>query len=113
MIVVFVIIVAALGVGIYLTVVLRAVPGAVDERLGRLEALPPDLGQWVKDDASAEGQAASAEGLVRETRTLLESRGGLFGGEQLVQQVRYREGEGGKIVRVEPERRTARRRVRV
>jgi hypothetical protein len=32
----FFIVGAALGVGIYLTSVLRAVPGGVDERLGRL-----------------------------------------------------------------------------
>jgi hypothetical protein len=112
MIIFFVIIVAILGIAIYLTVVLRAVPGAVDERLGRLEDLPPDVGQWVRDDSSPEAKAASGEGLLRETRTLLDE-GGLFGRQQLVVQARYREGEGGKIVRVDPERRTVRKRLRV
>jgi hypothetical protein len=106
----FVIIVAALGVAIYLTVVLRAVPGAVDERLGRLEDLPSNLGEWVEE---ADAPAAIAEGLVRERRVLLESGKGLFGRDQLVEQVRYREGSGGKIVGVEPERRWSRKRTRV
>jgi hypothetical protein len=112
MIIAFVVIVAALGVVIYLTVVLRAVPGAMDERLGRLEDLPPDVGTWVTDAVSSEALAASKEGLVRETRTLLEG-GGLFSRECLVRQARYRDGDGGKIVRVDPEQRVPRRRLRV
>jgi hypothetical protein len=111
-IIVFVVIVAVLGIGIYLTVVLRAVPGAMDERLGRLEDLPPNLGEWVRDESSPEARSAADAGLVRETRTLLEP-GGLLGGERFVQQARYRQGEGGKIVRVDPEQRTARKRYRV
>ena len=102
----FVIIIAALGVGIYLTIVLRAVPGAVDERLGRLEDLPANLGEWVAE----EDAAAETEGLLRERRVLLEPSRGLLGSDQLVEQVRYREGKGGKIVRVEPERRWRRKR---
>jgi hypothetical protein len=111
-IIVFVVIVAVLGIGIYLTVVLRAVPGAMDERLGRLEELPPNLGQWMLDDTSSAATTAATEGLIRETRTLLEAVG-LFGREQLVTQARYRQGAGGKIVRVDPEQRTARKRYRV
>lgn len=112
MIIVFVVIVAVLGIGIYLTVVLRAVPGAMDERLGKLEDLPQNLGEWVRDESSEQARSAVTEGLVRETRTLLES-GGLLGRERFVQQARYRQGEGGKIVRVDPEQKTARKRYRV
>lgn len=110
---VFVIVIAALGIAIYLTVVLRAVPGAVDERLGRLEDLPPHLGEWTQDANSEHAVSAKEQGLVRETRILLEPAQGLFGREQLVEQARYREAESGKIIRVDPERRSARRRLKV
>lgn len=110
MVLLFVCIVAVIGFGIYLTVVLRAVPGAVDERLGKLEDLPAQLGKWVLDETSATAKLADERGLVRETRVLLEPARGLFGGEQFVEQARLREGQGGRIVEVEPERRWSRKR---
>jgi hypothetical protein len=107
----FVILVGALGVAIYLTVVLGAVPGAVDERLGKLEDLPGNLGEWVDEgECTLEGLARPVK---RERRVLLESAKGFLGRERLVEQVRYRDGDGGKIVRIDPERRWARRRTRV
>jgi hypothetical protein len=71
--------------------------------------LPSNLGDWVEEDDAT----AKREGLVRERRVLLEPAGGLFGADRLVEQVRYRESKGGKIVRVEPERRWRRKRTRV
>jgi hypothetical protein len=112
MVYVFVVLVGALGVVIYLTVVFRAVPGAIDERLGKLEELPSNLGEWSTDRDSETAKQAAAEGLVRETRILLESGKGLLGGEKIVEQARYRDGPGGRIVRVEPERRWNRRRTK-
>lgn len=104
----FVVLVGVLGIAIYLTVILRAVPGAVDERLGKLEELPPHLGEWV--DEGEQVLEGFGQPLLRERRVLLES--GALGRERLVEQVRYREGKGGKIVRIDPERRWARRRTR-
>jgi hypothetical protein len=107
----FVVIVGVLGISIYLTVVFRAVPGALDERLGYLEDLPKDHGEWVTDKASEAGQQAASQGLTRETRVLLEPAKGLFGREQLVRQARCRDANG-KIVSVEAEQRSPRRRLK-
>jgi hypothetical protein len=107
----FVVLIGVLGIAIYLTVVLRAVPGAVDERLGKLEDLPANLGEWVDEgEQSLEGISGT---VLRERRVILEPSKGLFGRETLVEQVRYRDGKGGKIVRIDPERSWARRRTRV
>jgi len=35
--------------------------GAAEDRLGVLEALPPDIGVWKADDSSAEGVTAMAQ----------------------------------------------------
>ena len=71
--------------GIYAVIVLLEVPGIADERLGRLEPLPP-LNEWMADEASAEAQAAGAKGLVREERVFRDPAG-VFG-RRLVHQVR-------------------------
>jgi hypothetical protein len=71
---------------------------------GKYEPLPDDLGTWKK----AEGD--QRPGLLREERLLLPEGQARAG--HLLQQVRYRDAATRDIVRVEPERRIRRRRVR-
>jgi hypothetical protein len=104
---VFLLICGALGIGIYLLFILNLVPGAKEERLGVLEALPPEVGSWKEDADSDAGKRAASEGLVRQERYFFyETR------NRLVLQVRYRNRETGEIVRTEPETAVKRRRVR-
>jgi hypothetical protein len=105
---VFLLVVAALGVGVYLVFIFQNVPGIKEERLGKLEPLPPDVGTWKPDAESEAARAALAEGLRRETRLFFdESKNRLY------EQARYRDLEGTEIVRVEPDRRIKRRRIKV
>lgn len=107
MIYAFVLAVGVVGVLVYLVFVLGEVPGMKAERLGELEALPPDLNQWQVDSESAEGRAASARGERREERLYLdEAHSG-----KLLRQVRYRDAEGA-VLRAEPDVIVKRRRVR-
>lgn len=106
----FVFALGLLGLAAYLLVIFREVPGAVEERLGNLDALPDDIGQWRIDDSSAAGQAATARGEQREVRVWHQPSGGLFGGERLCEQVRYRHIDSGEIARSEPDRPLKRRR---
>lgn len=101
----FLLIVAALGVAGYLAFFFSNVPGAKEERLGALEALPPDLGKWI------EGAEPGPDGLLREQRHLFQEATGLGAGK-LILQVRYRDPSSREIVRVEPEQLIPRRRVR-
>ena len=59
--------IAAVAILAYLFLIFRAVPGAVDARLGKLEELPDDVGAWVVDETSDAAKGAAAEGphLVR------------------------------------------------
>ena len=109
---VFLLIVAAAGVAIYLLFILREVPGAAEERLGMLEALPPDIGQWKKDQDSAEGKAALDRGELREVRFFYDRGSGGFGSGKLLKQVRYRSVASNDILRAEPDQQIKRRRVR-
>ncbi len=109
---VFLLIVAAAGVAIYLLFILREVPGAAEERLGRLEDLPPDLGQWKKDEESAEGKHALERGERREVRFFYDRTHGGFRGARLLRQVRYRSAETNEILRAEPDELIKRKRVR-
>jgi hypothetical protein len=109
---VFLLIVAAAGVAIYLLFILREVPGAAEERLGTLEALPADIGQWKSDEDSPEGKAARVRGELREVRLFHDSSGGGFGGGKLLRQVRYRSAETNEILRAEPDQQVKRKRVR-
>ena len=103
----FLVVVGAIGVGIYLLFIFNLVPGAAEERLGVLEPLPPDVGVWKKDESSDAARAAGAEGLVREIRHYFyESEG------KLVAQARYRSADTGEIVRVDPETAVRRKRLR-
>lgn len=104
---VFLLVLAALGVGIYLIVFLGNVPGAAEERLGVLEPLPSDLGQWKEERDTAEATRASEQGLRREVRTFFDEAHG-----RLLRQVRYRSSETNEIVRADPDQIVKRRRVR-
>lgn len=103
---VFLLLLAAAGVAVYLLFYLAHVPGATAERLGELEPLPDNLGRWIEDKESPEGSAANAEGLLREERLLLQE-----GGKRFIRQVRYRNAETREIVRIEPEQLIQRRRL--
>ena len=109
---VFLLIVAAAGIAIYLLFILREVPGAAEERLGMLEALPPDVGQWKEDRDSPEGKAALERGELREERFFYDSGSGGFGGGKLLKQVRYRSVASNDILRAEPDQQIKRKRVR-
>ncbi|HEX6275679.1 MAG TPA: hypothetical protein VFZ53_21710 [Polyangiaceae bacterium] len=104
---VFLLICGAISIGIYLLFIMNLVPGAKEERLGVLEALPPDVGKWKTDEDSAEGKAAASEGLVREVRYFYYEAT-----DRLVRQARYRNPETNEIVRTGPEEAVKRRRVR-
>jgi hypothetical protein len=104
--------VGVLGLGIYLTFILRLVPGAAEERLGVLEPLPPDVGRWRTDTDSSEGRAALERGQRREERLYFEEGKGLFGAGKLWRQVRYRNMHDNAIVHVEPDLHVKRRRIR-
>lgn len=102
----FLLLVAIISIGVYLLFIFSQVPGAAEQRLGVLEALPADLGQW-KADAEP-----TPEGLVREVRHLFHEGSGLLSSGKLVRQVRYRDPNSGEIVRVDPEEIVKRRRVK-
>jgi hypothetical protein len=97
------------AIAVYLLVVFREVPGAMSERWGELEGLPPDLGEWTTDDDSEAAIDARERGLTREVRTWREPGAGLFGRDRLVLQVRYKNATG-EIESVEPDRKIRRRR---
>jgi hypothetical protein len=112
MIVVFVVLVAAVGTALYLSIMYSSIPGAVDERLGKLEELPTHLGQWVVDATSEAGKQATQGGKLREVRTLHQG-GSLFRRDHFVVQARMRNAETGEIETVEPEQQVPRRRHKV
>jgi hypothetical protein len=95
---------------VYLMFFLREVPGAAEERLGMLEPLPDDLGVWKRDTESAEAIAATAKGLEREVRFIVDDPSGTGRGT-LLRQVRYRGLSSRVIERVEPDERIRRRRI--
>lgn len=97
--------VGAVGAGAYLFLFLSHVPGAKDERLGVLEPLPPQMGEWVEQELK------SSDGLVVEQRYLHPESTG-FSGPKILRQVRYRHPETREIVRVDPEQVVKRKRIR-
>lgn len=99
--------VAALGGAIYLLLVMGLVPGLKEARFGVLEPLPPLLGQWQQD---AEHSGAEP-GELREVRYLFEE-GGFLGAGKLVRQVRFRDAQTHRIVRVARDEIVKRQRVR-
>jgi hypothetical protein len=76
----------------------------LDFLLGRLEALPPDLGTW------CEAGLDEPSGLVREERFVLPGENAAS--PYLLHQVRYRDPQTRAIVRVEPELKVTRPRSR-
>lgn len=104
---VFLLIIAVLGIGMYLLFFLQNVPGAAEERLGVMEPLPEDVGEWKIDAESSDARGAAAEGLRRETRTFYDEAR-----RSLLRQARYRSIETGDIVRVEPDELLKRKRVK-
>jgi hypothetical protein len=104
---------AFIGGLIYLFLVHGQVPGAMEQRIGVLEPLPEDVGQWKVDEDSDEGNAAMKQGLKREVRMFHDPNGGgILGGGKLVRQVRYRNRATNAITRVEPEVVVPRKRIR-
>jgi len=101
----FLLLIAAISIGVYLLFIFSQVPGAAEQRLGVLEALPQDLGQW-KNDGQTE------DGLVREVRHIFHEGSGLFSQGKLIRQVRYRDAKSSEIVKVEPEQVIKRRRIK-
>lgn len=110
MLYVFVVVLGLLGVAAYLLVIFREVPGAVEERLGTLDALPEHLGQWRHDEQSEQGRTALQHGERREVRLWCQQGGGWFGGERLYEQARYRDLTSNEIIRSEPDRLVKRQR---
>lgn len=109
---VFLVIVGILGVGVYLLFIFKLVPGAAEERLGVLEPLPDDIGQWHLDETSDEAVAARARGRKREQRLFFEEGKGLFSQGRLVRQVRYRNLLSNTIEEVLPDQPVKRKRIR-
>lgn len=105
---VFLVLVGIAGIGVYVLFIFNLVPGVQDERMGVLEPLPPDVGQWRADTESEAGRKAAGEGLSREVRHYFYENGG-----KLVLQIRYKQKDTGEIVRVEPDQPVKRKRVRV
>jgi len=109
---VFLVLVAALGVGVYLLFIFKLVPGAMEERLGVLEPLPDDVGKWRADPHSVEGKAALERGLKREERLFFEEGQGMLAQGRLVRQVRYRSASSNAIAEVEPDQPVKRKRIK-
>lgn len=107
----FVLFVGLVGLGLYLLMIMREVPGAAEERFGKLEALPEDIGKWKHDETSPDAVSAAAEGLKREVRYLFDPDAS-FGRGKLVRQVRYRDTATNEITRVDPEEVIKRKRIR-
>jgi hypothetical protein len=109
----FLLIVAALGIAVYLVFIFKLVPGAAEERLGVLEPLPDDIGQWQLDEDSELGKAALARNRKREVRLFFEEGKGVMAQGRLVRQVRYRNLSSNAIEEVEPDEPVKRKRIRV
>jgi hypothetical protein len=110
---VFLLIVAALGVAVYLVFIFKLVPGAAEERLGVLEPLPHDIGQWRIDEDSELGKAALARNRKREERLFFEEGKGLMAQGRLLRQVRYRNLIDNTIEEIEPDQPVKRKRIRL
>jgi hypothetical protein len=108
----FLFIIGLVGLVFYIVIIQSEVPGAVEQRLGVLEALPEDVGKWKVDDTSEDAKDAISKGLRREVRIWHDPNAGVFRKNQLVRQVRYRNAATNEIVRVEPEEVIRRKRVK-
>ncbi len=100
--------VGIVGVSLYVTLFVRLVPGFKEQRFGKLEDLPEDLGKWKEDTDSEEAARAQREGLKREVRHWHDSQN-----EKLYLQSRYRSLETNEIVRADDDVPIKRRRIKV
>lgn len=95
---------------IYAVITLLEIPGLAEERLGRLEPLPP-LDEWFAQEDDANNRDAPVDAhLVREVR-IFHDPASIFG-RRLIKQVRYRDRNTDEVVRTEPDRPYRRRRVK-
>ena len=99
--------IAAVAILAYLFLIFRAVPGAVDARLGKLEDVPAHVGTWVPDEDSDASKQGAAAGLRCERRVLFDEPSGKF-----THQVRYRHVETNAIARVDSDLIVKRKRVK-
>ena len=90
--------IAAVAALVYVILLYGSVPGIMEERFGEYEL--PEVNVWHRDDDSAGAEAAAEEGLYREVRYLAREAG-LFGGQSVIKQVRYRSLDSDKIERVD------------
>jgi len=104
---VFLVVIGLIAVGLYWVLFVKVVPGFKEQRFGKLEELPADLGKWRNDQESSEAETAKQKGLKRQERYLFDSEK-----NKLLYQVRYRDAESNEIVRVEPDVVVKRRRVK-
>ncbi len=109
---IFLVVVGALGVCVYLVFIFKLVPGAMEERLGVLEPLPDDVGKWRADEHSPAGKAALEGGLKREERLFFEEAQGLLTRGRLVRQVRYRNTSSNEIEKIDPDEPVKRKRIK-
>jgi len=103
----FLVFIAFIGGLFYVLIIYREVPGAIEQRLGVLEALPEDLGKWKVDEESEEGKAALQQGQKREVR-LFHDRSS----DKLLRQVRYRNRATNEVMRVDPDEPIRRKRIK-
>ena len=98
---------AAIGSVIYFFFFMQSVPGAVEDRFGKLEPLPQDLGVWKEDTDSPAAIAAQKEGLKREQRFFFEESR-----QRLLKQGRYRSLGTNEVVKVDRDEVVKRRRLK-
>jgi len=103
----FLLLLGLVGGAFYLTIFMREVPGFAEQRFGKLEELPDDLGKWRPDAGSDEARSARDSGELREVRYWFDSDS-----KKLLFQVRYRSLESNEIVRTDPDVVVKRKRVR-
>jgi hypothetical protein len=103
----FLVFVAVIGGLLYVLVIQREVPGVMEQRFGKLEALPADVNQWKVDSDSEEGRAAAKQGLKREVRLFHDVQSG-----KVTRQARYRNQATNAITRSERDVPVPRRRIR-
>jgi hypothetical protein len=93
----------------YVIFTLMFVPGLAEERLGRLEDLPQDDGEWREDARSPKAEQAKQQGTRRETRYWIDRD--WFGRERILLQARYLNASGD-VVATDPDVRVKRRRIK-
>jgi hypothetical protein len=105
---IFLLVVGVVGATLYVVLFVKEVPGFAEQRFGKLEDLPPDVGKWRTDSESEEARKSAESGLQREVRHWWDSDA-----RKLFLQVRHRDTKTNEIVRVEPDVVVKRRRVKV